>query len=200
MKKDIYSVKELVDSIIEEYQLPNQDKDAWSAYRQKISRTLKKSGLWDKGIPKIVKKKTIMYFSEQQRQELLSEKSFYDYLRDHSDSKEIRTSKKYDEIQKAIEERRISHIEYLCSLETGDPYKNTPIITNKEFQDYKHDMMLTALFEKFFTPINEKLLLSDLYQVSIIEDELNLQITDIEAEHRLSNPEGAYYTKRNGTD
>lgn len=196
MKKDIYSVKELVDSIIEEYQLPNQDEQAWSAYRQKISRTLKKTGLWNKGIPKIVGKKTIIYFSEQQCQELLSEESFYNYLRDHSQSDEIKNSKRYDEIQKAIKERRISHIEYLDSLETDEHYKSTPVITDKEFQNYKQDMMLTALFENFFSPIDEKLLLSDLYQVKIIEDELSLQVRDIEAEHRLSNPEGAYYTKK----
>lgn len=197
MKKDLYSIKDLVDSIINEYQLSTEDENAWSTYRQKISRTLKESGIWDKGIAKIKGKKTTMYFTEQQRQELLSEKTFYNYLRDRSKSEEIRNSKRYDEIQKAIEERRISHIEYLASLETGSIDKNAPVITDKEFRDYKRDLMITALFEKFFTPIDDKLLLSDLYQVQIIEDELDLQVEDIEAENRLSHPNLYYYKEKN---
>lgn len=197
MKKDLYSIKDLVDSIIDEYQLSTEDENAWSTYRQKISRTLKKSGIWDRGIAKKTGKKTTMYFTEQQRQELLSEKTFYNYLRDRSKSEEIRNSKRYDEIQKAIEERRISHIEYLASLETGSIDKNAPVITDKEFRDYKRDLMITALFEKFFTPIDDKLLLSDLYQVQIIEDELDLQVEDIEAENRLSHPNLYYYKEKN---
>lgn len=196
MKKDLYSIKDLVDSIIDEYQLSTEDENAWSTYRQKISRTLKESGIWDRGIAKKTGKKTTMYFTEQQRQELLSEKTFYNYLRDRSKSEEIRNSKRYDEIQKAIEERRISHIEYLASLETGSIDKNAPVITDKEFRDYKRDLMITALFEKFFTPIDDKLLLSDLYQVQIIEDELDLQVEDIEAEHRLSHPNLYYYKEK----
>lgn len=201
MKKDLYSIKDLVNSIIDEYQLPTEGKGTWSAYRQEISRILKNSGIWNRGIAKNKGKKTIMHFTEQQRQELLSEKTFYNYLRDRSKSEEIRNSKRYDEIQKAIEERRISHIEYLTSMETGNIDKNAPVITDKEFRDYKRDLMITALFERFFTPIDDKLLLSDLYHVQIIEDELDLQVQDIEAEHRLSHPEGYYYTKKkNGTD
>lgn len=196
MKKDIYSIAELVDSIIEEYQLPTDGDDAWSTYRQKVSRTLKNTGIWDKGIQKTVGKKTIMFFTYQQRQELLSEKTFYNYLRDRSLSDEIRNSKRFDEIQKAIEERRISHIEYLDSREMGDHDENVPVITDKEFKEYKRDMMITALFEKFFTPIDDKLLLNDLYQVQIIEDELDLQVEDIEAEHRLSHPNPYYYKER----
>ena len=130
------------------------------------------------------------------QQELISEKSFYNYLRDRSEADEIKNSKRYDEIQKAIEERRISHIEYLDSRETGDYDGNIPVITDKEFRDYKRDMMVTALFEKFFTPIDNKLLLNDLYQVQIIEDELDLQIEDIEAENRLSHPSQYSYKER----
>lgn len=197
MRKNLYSVKELVNSIIEEYQLPIPCSQAWSTYRQKISRALKDSGLWDKGIPKIVGKKTIMFFTEQQRQELLSEKSLYNYLRDRSQSDEIKNSKRYDEIQKDIEKRRIAHIEYLDSLETGNHNENIPIITDKEFRDYKRDMMITALFEKFFTPIDDALLLNDLYQVQIIKNELSLQVEDIEAENRLSHPNLYYYKEKN---
>lgn len=196
MTQDLYSVKELVNSIIEEYQLPTQGDEAFLTYRQKTSRTLKELGIWDKGIPKTVGKKKIMYFTEHQRQELLADKSFYNYIRDRSQSEEINNSKRYEEIQKAIEERRISHIEYLESLKHDDYNEATPVITKKEFDDYKRDMMITALFQKFFSPINENLLLNDLYQVQILEDEVDLQIADIEAEHRLSHPNLYYYKEK----
>lgn len=52
MKKGRYNVAELVDSIIEEYQLPTDGEDAWGTYRQKVYRTLKSTGIWDKGIKK----------------------------------------------------------------------------------------------------------------------------------------------------
>ncbi len=196
MKQDLYSVKELVDTIIEDYHLPIQGEGAISNYRQKISRTLHDTGIWDKGVPKTVGKKTTMYFTYQQKQELISEKALYDYLRDRSQSTEIHNSKRFDEIKNAIEERRIAHIEYLRSRKTGDYDDNIPVITDKEFREYKKDMMITALFEKFFTPIDDKLLYSDLYRVEIIENELNLQIEDIEAENRLSHPNLYYYKER----
>lgn len=196
MKKDIYSVAELVDSIIEEYQLPTDGDDAWGTYRQRVSRTLKSTGIWDKGTKKTVGKKTTMYFTYQQRQVLLSEKSFYNYLRDRSKSVEIKNSRRYDEIQKAIDERRIEYIEYLDSLDMSERDENNPVITNREFKEYKRDMMITALFEKFFTPIDDELLLTDLYQVQIFKNELCLQVEDIEAEDRLSNPNPYYYKER----
>lgn len=67
-----------------------------------------------------------------------------------------------------------------------------PIITQEEFHNYKNSMMLTAIFEIFFTPINDKLLYNDLYQIQIIKEVLNLQTEDLHAEERLQRPNGAY--------
>ncbi|MBQ2884813.1 MAG: hypothetical protein IJE43_13720 [Alphaproteobacteria bacterium] len=196
----LYSIAQLVDSIIIEYNLPTDskpnDKTIWTSYRQKISRVLKESGIWDSGIDNTVGKKTTKYFTEQQKQRLLADKSLYDYLRDRSQSEEIRNSKRYQDVQDAIETRRIAHINFISSQTQDDIENNIPIITNEKFRKVKNDMMLKAIFEKIFTPINEELLLNDLYQVLIFEDELALDTADIEAEHRLSHPEGYYYTTR----
>lgn len=79
------------------------------------------------------------------------------------------------------------------NLADNSPDEDVPYISNKEFQNYKNSMMLTALFEKFFTPINDELLINDMTQVFIIRDEASLDVADIEAEQRLAHPEGNYY-------
>ena len=48
--------------------------------------------------------------------------------------------------------------------------------------------MLTAIFERFFTPINDSLLEHDLYAV-MMEDELDITTEQIEAEQRLNSPD-----------
>ena len=78
------------------------------------------------------------------------------------------------------------------NLADNSPDEDVPYISNKEFQNYKNSMMLTALFEKFFTPINDELLINDMTQVFIIRDEASLDVADIEAEQRLAHPEGNY--------
>lgn len=72
--------------------------------------------------------------------------------------------KKYDEIQDDIEKRRDAFINMMDNLADNSPDEDVPYISNKEFQNYKNSMMLTALFEKFFTPINDELLINDMTQ------------------------------------
>ena len=197
--KDLYSVSELTDAIIKEYQLPMPDEDTWRTYRQMISRTLKSTGIWDSGIPKTVGNKTILYFTEAQKRELLSNKRLYDYVRDRSSSEDLRNDMRYDDMIHAMEERKRAHIEFLLSQEQHADDYIEPDLSRKEYQDYKRDMMITAIFEKFFTPIDDNLLYNDLYRERIIKDDLNLQLEDIEAEKRLSHPNPNYYKDKNIT-
>lgn len=137
-----------------------------------------------------------MYYTEQHKQAILCEKTLYDYVRSNSTSEEIKNRKRYNELQKDIEVRREAHIKYLDSQTQDDENSIAPTITDQEFQDYKNTLMLTALFERIFTPINDDLLYNDLYQTQIIKDELNLQAADIEAEERLQHPNGSYYHEK----
>ena len=164
------------------------------AYRQQICRTFQKLGLWDKAIIDRNGKKETRYFTEHQRQLLLVEPNFYDYVRAKSDDEGLQNSKKYADIQRDIATRREAHIEYLNSLNM-DENEDIPYISNDMFRRVKNDIMLKALFELFFTPLDEALLMNDLYQTQLLADELSLEPIDIEAEHRLTHPEGNYYKK-----
>lgn len=194
----LYTIKELTQSIIDEYQLKCFTDNAFEVYYMRIYRALQKKQLLKAGIEKInpETKRKCMYYTEQHKQAILCEKTLYDYVRSNSTSEEIKNRKRYNELQKDIEVRREAYIKYLDSQTQDDENSIVPIITNQEFQEYKNTLMLTALFEKIFTPINDALLYNDLYQTQIIKDELNLQAADIEAEERLQHPNGSYYHEK----
>lgn len=71
-----------------------------------------------------------------------------------------------------------------------------PTITDKELHECKMNIMVTALFELFFTPVNEERLRADLMQWYILSDPINLTIEDFSARDRLDHPEGTYYRKK----
>ncbi len=194
----LYTIKELTQSIIDEYQLDCSTDNAFEVYYMRIYRALQKKQLLKAGIEKInpETKRKCMYYTEQHKQAILCEKTLYDYVRSNSTSEEIKNRKRYNELQKDIEVRREAHIKYLDSQTQDDENSIAPTITDQEFQDYKNTLMLTALFERIFTPINDDLLYNDLYQTQIIKDELNLQAADIEAEERLQHPNGSYYHEK----
>lgn len=194
----LYTIKELTQSIIDEYQLDCSTDSAFEVYYMRIYRALQKKQLLKAGIEKInpETKRKCMYYTEQHKQAILCEKTLYDYVRSNSTSEEIKNRKRYNELQKDIEVRREAHIKYLDSQTQDDENSIAPTITDQEFQDYKNTLMLTALFERIFTPINDDLLYNDLYQTQIIKDELNLQAADIEAEERLQHPNGSYYHEK----
>ena len=127
-------------------------------------------------------KRQCRYYTEEQKRAILAEKTLYDYVRKNSTSKRIKNSKKYSEIQIDIKRRRNEYFDMMNDL-----------IDNPPDENYKNSMMLNALFEKFFTPIDDALLRSDMTQVFITRDEASLEISDIEAEQRLSHPQGIYY-------
>ena len=191
----LYTLEELTESIINDFKLDRSGEDAFHRYYQKIYRTLNACGFLKTATKKTnpCTKRQCRYYTEQQKRAILAEKTLYNYVRENSTSKRIKNSKKYSEIQIDIKRRRNEYFDMMNDLIDNPPDENTPYISNKEFQNYKNSMMLNALFEKFFTPIDDALLRSDMTQVFITRDEASLEISDIEAEQRLSHPQGNYY-------
>lgn len=191
----LYTLEELTESIINDFKLDRSGEDAFHRYYQKIYRTLNACGFLKTATKKTnpCTKRQCRYYTEQQKKAILAEKTLYNYVRENSTSKRIKNSKKYSEIQIDIKRRRNEYFDMMNDLIDNPPDENTPYISNKEFQNYKNSMMLNALFEKFFTPIDDALLRSDMTQVFITRDEASLEISDIEAEQRLSHPQGIYY-------
>ena len=195
--ENLYTVTQITDYVIEKYKLSTDgaDDSKKMTYRQQITRTLKNMELWNKAIIIRNGKRETRYFTEHQRQLLLAEPKFYDYVRTNSADKGLHEGKKYADIQRDITNRREAHLEYLDSLDMNEN-EDIPYISNKMLRKVRNDIMLKALFELFFTQFDETLLLNDLYQTQLLADELALEPIDIEAEHRLTHPEGNYYTKK----
>ncbi len=203
-----YSVADLVNEIINEYNLPHEKKiknkkeiidqqsTDWKNYRQQVSRALKQLGIWEKGVIVQKGKKKTRYFSKQQKQMLLSSKKMYDYVRNNSSDTLKQNSKRYKEIEKIIDDRREEEVNFLLSQSMDDYDPNIPTLTIDEYWKYKERIMLLALFEKFFTPIDDKLMHNDIYRLKF-KDELDLQVEDIEAEERWNNPGKYYYHEKN---
>ncbi len=196
--KKYYSIDEITRCMIDDYMLPGDSDNDFKNYRLRVYRALAKLNLLHSGVEKVnpETKRKCMYYSEHQRQQILAERTLYDYVRNASVSEAIHNSPRYSEIQRQIQERRALHIEYLDSLNNESGDIDIPVYSHEEIDSKKMAMMIEALFNLFFTPINEDLLTDDLERVSNADD-LCLQIEDIEAERRLSNPEGNYYERRN---
>ena len=194
----LYSLDELTKSIINEYKLPySEDDDTFAVYRQRIYREVVKLKLVDSAVKRVNPdtKRKCMYFTEQHRQRILTEKTLYDYVRANSSSEEIRNEPRYKEVQRQISERREAYIEHLSSLNNDEDINpNDPAISDSDFRSAKCQLMLEALFQLYFTPINDSLLRNDLDRV-LKKDDLGLQIEDMEAERRLEHPEGNYYSR-----
>lgn len=197
--EDLYSVSDIVNFAIEKYQL-HMDKNGkygpkWNTYRQKISRVLHKTKLWDDGTDIVKGKKTIKYFTIYQVQYLFTNKALYDYLRENSASDAIYNSKRYADVEAEIDYRRQKFIDFYDSEINKDDIENyrNPPLTKEEVITMKNNIMLKALFEKFFTPIDETLLEEDMRQAFILYNDSDFGFERVEAEQRLAHPEGFYY-------
>ena len=191
----LYTIDELTNSIIDEFQLNMSDYDAYDRYYQRIYRALASADILKNGIEMTnpITHRKCRYYTEQHKQTILAQKGLFNYVRNNSASDEIRNGKRYDDIKDEIELRRNNHIKYLTARSNEDNDKNLPKLSQQDFRDYKMELMLTALFEKFFSPINEELLFNDLYRKKFISDDIDLEIEDLEAEKRLQHPNGSYF-------
>ena len=206
MKEELITITEMTKILIKKYSLPiNPDIGTdFSTFRQKVSRALKETGIWEQGVDEIIGKKKIRKFTMIHLLELESSKQMYDYLRDKSENNEYQNSKRYKEISNTIEKRRKQFLDTQSKSGPFIPLTNlnqnvdpvVPKINQEELTIFADHIMIKALFELFFTPIDEKLLYSDIFRYKYLSEESNLGVEDLEAEDRLAHPEGNYYHKK----
>lgn len=196
--RTMYTLEELTDSIIEEFQLQNADIDR-NNYHQSIYRALKRCNLLNKGIKKRNPdtNRMCMYYTEVQKRTILADRILYDYVRTRSGLKQYNKGPKYKDVIASMSQQRQEYIDYLSALgtEVDEDNESDPYISDQEYRFHKTNMMFEALFSVFFTPIDDELLRNDLEQVEIYADPLNPTIQDLAAQHRLENPEGIYYKR-----
>lgn len=182
---------------LRKYDLPYANDNDKSSYRQKVSRTLKDTGIWDRGIDKPVGDgdKTVKVFTTAQLLELETSKEMYEYLRTRSQNA-YKDRLPYNKLNKTIENRRRKAINNYFMPPSNPNYSGAPVLNEEEYKQFVDRMMLRAILEVFYTPIDEELLRHDVYAYKYLTDETELDIEDIELEHRLSHPEGSYYSRK----
>lgn len=209
MEKQKYKIIELTRYYVQRYGLntkyqsstsPNLD-DGLAPYRAQIERILKKKiflegkSLWD-----------LIKTAKTPRQISLSDFERYcfpqwaTYIRNHCGRFNEETLNA-DENRYLTEyaapnpesEARTEYEETRNSFNTDD---NTPIMTPEEINDYKRDMMIQALFELFFTPVDTKKLEADLYHRTYVFDTVYPSGEDKDTADRLAHPLGNYFHKR----
>ena len=67
---ELYSVSELLESMIADYQLPMDGENDKKTYQTQMYRALHGTGIWDHAIIRENGKKKMRFFSEQQKQKL----------------------------------------------------------------------------------------------------------------------------------
>ncbi|MBQ8935892.1 MAG: hypothetical protein IJ049_05815 [Oscillospiraceae bacterium] len=189
----MYSIEDILDELVKKYEVNMTGETARNNYRQQIYRTLHQTKLWDAGVQKGKKR----LFTEEQKQNLFSCKQIRDYFRANSLSETIRSGRKYDEIRREQKRRRQEYVKRKLREEPDE--NDYPHITYYEMLGVKNDIMLEAIFNMFFTPFNEDLLMYDLSMEFLQRNDANSSDDVVEAGDRLDHPEGNYFKRRKDT-
>lgn len=201
-----YDMNGLLDYFIKAYYL--EDNDAFRAtFKKKILDTCKNikiqvSGeavsLLDKSAPKKTDIKRRKYIFTESEKELLRSK-LLNYMYERSQKKEllkeqIEAEKNADEMNKKEEE--FMHKHYTEQESDEDDSPSFPSF--EEFRFKKFEIMLEAIYLKFFTPINENKLWDDMALVASVAGTTDHTPESEAAFIRLKNP-SIYYTEKKQT-
>lgn len=154
--------------------------------RIKFTRVLKEMKIWDQAETKLIGKKYTKVFSRQELQLLYNEVEPY-LLRQSNIN-----------IQK-LEAYRREHAEYMDNLFSGklDNYYNDPYEAPKVSPQEKMEVMITALFEKFFEPLDLEKWNDDKALTFYLGAEDADSIDYFLASERLKNPTQSYTKPKN---
>ncbi|PKZ95925.1 hypothetical protein [Streptococcus parasanguinis] len=153
----------------------------FSKLRIKCTRALKDLDIWDQAETKLIGKKYTKVFSRQQLISLYNEVE--SYLLRHSNI----------DIEK-LEAHRREHSQYMDDLFSGrfDKYHSDSYEAPKVSAQEKMEVMITALFEKFFEPLDLKTWNDDKATTFYLGPEDADNIDYFLASERLNNPLQSY--------
>ena len=144
-------------------------------YRKKFETYVKteknKSGktLWDASVDRTYKRsnsKTFHFFTKQQMEDILYSDIIYDYCITNSSSDKIKSSRTRKELQKLVDEEKRKWDEIKQEPDMTGLFGGGTVPTETDFYIEKSMIMLEALFELFFEPINGELLQKDMVNSS----------------------------------
>ena len=170
------------------FEIPNTEKNQ-RKLRIKFTRVLKKLGIWDNAESKLIGRKHTKVFTPQQLQQLYSKVESYLLKHSNIDIEELEEYRQ--NLENYVEEiRNQTNESYQQQLE-AEQYE-PPKVTKKEAME----VMLTALFEKFFEPLDVQKWNQD--KATIHFSELS-DMTDTDyvlASMRLNNPVQSYIKEK----
>lgn len=166
------------------FEIPNTEKNQ-RKLRIKFTRVLKKLGIWDNAESKLIGRKHTKVFTHEQLQELY--RKVESYLLKHSDI-DIEELEEYRQnfesyIEEIGNQTNESHQQQL-EAEQYEP----PKVTKKEAME----VMLTALFQKFFEPLDVQKWNEDKATIHFAELTDMTDTDYILASMRLNNPVQSY--------
>lgn len=172
-----------VDSLIEKFNL-NNDNNTRNSLRRKCIRELKKINIWDSAKTKTIGRQKTKVFTDNQLNLLYKELEPYLIKRSNID---INAFNSYRENVKNYKE----NLENMDYTELDEHYFDIPVVTQSDI----NNLMLEAVFLKFYEPINVKLWNKDIETVTFIDEFDEEQTGSIEvfqAHERLQNPLKSY--------
>lgn len=143
------TLTQFVDEQLTKFKIPNNEKNQ-NKLRAKFTRTLKKLGLWDNAETKLIGRKRTKVFTAHELYQLYQVVEQYLVKRSPAisieDLEEFRNRHK-----KNIEDIRNMTQEQL-EMERESEWYVPPKVTREE----KIELMVTAIFEEFFEPLDEE--------------------------------------------
>ncbi|MEI4356090.1 hypothetical protein [Streptococcus suis] len=182
------TLTEFVEEQLTKFDIPNTEKNH-NKLRIKFTRTLKDLGIWNEAETKLIGRKHTKVFTHLQLQQLYSEVE--PYLLKHSkiDLEELETyRRKHSEYLEDL--HNLSQDDYYIRQQE-EQYQPPKVTRNEAMQ-----IMITALFEKFFEPLDLKQWNDDKAFVFFTDDIDADSVDYFLASKRLEDPVSSYVKPR----
>lgn len=190
--KNKYTLTTYIEDIFTNYEIEYTKKN-FNAIRIKFERELKRLNLWDNAEQKLIGKKItrLFHYLDLKKVEVISR----DYLLKKSKIDKNEYLKHLDKYDFYMDNRDIINDEINNELE--DSYNNyIPYISEQE----KINLMIEALFYKFFDGINIELWQKDLERVEFTDEADADDIVYFNALNRLDNKVKSYIIEKEKKD
>lgn len=188
------TLTQFINEQIDEYELhsnsSNYDK-IFSKIRIKAQRELQKLGYWDDAPTKLIGKAKTKIFTEEQLLKVQVRMRYY--LEGLSDKEKKLDHEKVKATAYRYDEFTNEFIPVDGKNYNPDSYNsNQYVISKKEIEDKKKDIMLEAIFNYLYTPIDEDKLETLLYTAKLSDDPFKVA----QALEELKEPEGHLFKRR----
>lgn len=190
--KNKYTLTTYIEDIFTNYEIEYTQKN-FNAIRIKFERELKRLNLWENAEQKLIGKKItrLFHYLDLKKVEVISR----DYLLKKSKIDKNKYLKHLDKYDYYMENRDIINDEINNELE--DSYNNyTPYVSEQE----KINLMIEALFYKFFNGIDVEKWQKDLERVEFTDESDADDIVYFSALNRLDNKVKSYIIEKEKKD